>query len=187
MSDVTYSLGLSLDGYVTDADGTLDWASPSDEIFRFCIDEIRGVGVHLMGRRLYEAMRYWEDPPEGVEFDDAQLEWTELWNPLPKVVFSTSLTEVHGAARLANDDLATEIGRLKAESDDGDIAIGGATLAHQAVQLGLVDEYRMRVHPVVLGGGLRYLPDTVSPHNLDLVETRTFDNGVVFLRYRTVR
>ncbi len=106
MRSVTYSMGVSLDGYIVGPDGGFDWGDPDEEIFRFSIDEIRGVGVHLMGRRLYETMLYWEDPDQSPSFDETEVEWAALWNPLPKVVFSTTLSAVQGNARLASGGLA---------------------------------------------------------------------------------
>src|SRR3978361_144113 len=123
MRKVTYSLGMSLDGYVMGPDGSFDWGAPDEEVFRFSIDEIQGVGVHLMGRRLYETMLYWETAEQDQSLDDAEVEWTALWNPLPKVVFSTTLSQVQGNARLASGGLAKEIERLRAEPEEGDIAI----------------------------------------------------------------
>jgi dihydrofolate reductase len=187
MRSVTFSMAVSLDGYIVGPDGGIDWAPPDEEVFRFCIDEIRGVGVHLMGRRLYETMLYWETAEGDGSLDEAELEWAALWNPLPKVVFSTTLTDVRGQARLAGDGLADEIARLRAEPAGGDIAIGGAGLAAQAAGLGLIDEYRIRVCPVLLGGGVPFFDHRENRVELDLVETRTFASGVVFLRHRVAR
>jgi dihydrofolate reductase len=183
---VTYSMGVSLDGYIVGPDGGFDWTAPDDEIFRSHIDEIRGVGVHLLGRRLYETMLYWETADQDPSLDDSRLEWAALWNPLPKVVFSTTLSAVQGA-RLATGDLAEEIERLRAGPGDGDIAIGGATLAAEAAALGLIDEYRARVHPVLVGGGIPFFPRRERRVDLELVETRTFSSRVVYLRYRVAR
>src|SRR5438105_3367315 len=147
MGSVTYSMNVSLDGYIVGPDGGFDWTVPDSEVFRFWIDEIREVSVHLLGRRLYETMLYWETADQDA-LDDAELEWAALWKPLPKVVFSTTLSEVQGYARLAFGGLAEEIERLRAGAGDGEIAIGGATLAAEAARLGLIDEYRVVVHPV---------------------------------------
>ena len=187
MRSVTYSMNMSLDGYIVGPDGGFDWSAPIPEVFRFWIDEIRDVGVHLMGRRLYETMLYWETAEEDPALGDAEREWTALWNPLPKVVFSTTLSKVQGAARLASDGLAEEIRRLRAESGDGDIAIGGATLADEAAALGLIDEYRVVIYPVLVGGGIPYFSRREQRVDLELVETRTFPSNVVYLRYRVVR
>ena len=186
MRSVTYSMSASLDGYIVGPDGGFDWTMP-DEVFRFWIDEIREVGVHLMGRRLYETMLYWETADQDPSLDDAELEWAEIWKPLPKVVFSTTLSAVQGNARLASGGLAEEIGRLRAESEAGDIAIGGATLAAEAAALGLIDEYRARVYPVLVGGGIPFFPRRERRVDLELVETRTFGSSVVYLRYRVTR
>ncbi|MEV7571268.1 dihydrofolate reductase family protein [Streptomyces tanashiensis] len=187
MRDVTYAMNVSLDGYIVGPDGSFDWTVPDDEVFRFWIDEIRDVGVHLLGRRLYETMLYWETVAEDPSLDDAQREWISLWNPLPKVVFSTTLSEVQGHARLVSGGLAEEIERLRAEPGDGDIAIGGATLAAEAAASGLIDEYRVMVYPVLVGGGTPYFPRHERRVDLELVETRTFNSKVVYLRYRVDR
>jgi len=187
MRSVTYSMGVSLDGYIVGPDGTFDWSVPDPEVFRFWIDEIRGVGVHLMGRRLYETMLYWETADQDPSLDAAEREWTALWKPLPKVVFSTTLSAVEGSARLATGGIAEEIERARAEPGEGEIAIGGATLAAEAAALGLIDEYRVVVYPVLVGGGIPYFPQREHRVDLELVETRTFSSNVVYLRYRVAR
>jgi dihydrofolate reductase len=185
MRSVTYSMSSSLDGYIVGPDGTFDWTMP-DEVFRFWIDEIREVGVHLLGRRLYETMLYWETADQDPSLGDAELEWAALWKPLPKVVFSNTLSTVQGTARLASGGVAEEIERLRAEPGDGEIAIGGATLAAEAAALGLIDEYRVMVYPVLVGGGIPFFPQRERRVDLELVETRTFSSRVVYLRYRVV-
>lgn len=180
---VTYSMGVSLDGYVVGPDGTFDWTAPDDALFRFAIEQIRDVGVHLMGRRLYETMLYWESDAQ-ASFDEPEREWAALWNPLPKVVFSRTLRTVQGAARLATGGLAEEVERLRAEAAPGDIAIGGGTLGAQAVDLGLVDEYLLKVHPVLVGGGVPLFPRGDHRQDLELVESRSFSGGVMLLHYR---
>ena len=187
MRSVTYAMSASLDGYIVGPDGTFDWPGFDEEIFRFWIDETREVGVHLLGRRLYETMLYWETADQDPSLDDAGREWIAVWNPLPKVVFSTTLSEVQGAARLASGGLAEEIERLRAEPGEGDIAIGGATLAAEAAALDLIDEYRVMVYPVLVGGGSPFFPQHERRVDLELAETRTFSSGVVYLRYRVAR
>jgi dihydrofolate reductase len=184
---VTYSMGISLDGYIVGPDGDITAPPPDEEVWRLVTDEIRGVGVHLMGRRLYETMLYWETADQDPSLDAAELEWAALWRPLPKVVFSTTLSAVQGTARLASGGLGEEIERLRAEPGEGDIAIGGATLAAEAAALGLIDEYRARVYPVLVGGGIPYFPQHRRRVDLELVETRTFSSGVVYLGYRVAR
>jgi dihydrofolate reductase len=187
MRNVTYSMGASLDGYIVGPDGGFDWTAPDDEIFRSHIDEIRGVGVYLLGRRLYETMLYWETADQDPSLDDSRLEWAALWKALPKVVFSTTLSAVQGNARLAAGGLAEEIERSRAEPGEGDIWIGGATLAAEAAAQGLIDEYRLRVHPVLVGGGIPFFPRRERRVDLELVEARTFSSRLVYLRYHVVR
>ena len=187
MRRVIWSMGMSLDGYVVGPDGEFGWSEPDPEVFRFLLDEFRGVGVHLLGRRLYETMRYWETAGDDPRIDDAEREWAALWTSIPKVVFSRTLTRVEGSNRLAADDLATEIERWRNAPGDGDIAIGGADLAGQVAALGLIDEYQLRVHPVLVGGGTPFFPRAEQRVDLELVENRTFSSGVAFLRYRVVR
>ncbi|MDN0200387.1 dihydrofolate reductase family protein [Streptomyces sp. S.PNR 29] len=194
MRSVTYSMSVSLDGYIVGPDGGFDWTPPDEEIFRFATDEIRQVGVHLLGRRLYEAMLYWETADRSPSLDGlaavgrhSVLEFAALWKALPKVVFSTTLSAVQGHARLASGSLAEEIERLRAGPGKGDIAIGGATLAAEAAASDLIDEYRVRVHPVLVGGGIPFFPRHERRVDLELVETRTFRSRVVYLRYRVAR
>ncbi|MEU5951697.1 dihydrofolate reductase family protein [Streptomyces sp. NPDC047525] len=187
MRSVTYSMNVSLDGYIVGPDGGFDWTGPDPEVFRFWIDGIRDVGVHLLGRRLYETMLYWETADQDSSLDAATLEWIALWNPLPKVVFSRTLSEVQGHARLASGGLAEEIERLRAEPGEGEIAIGGATLAAEAAAAGLIDEYRTVVYPVLVGGGIPFFPRNERRVDLELVETRTFSSNVVYLRHRVTR
>lgn len=187
MRSVTYSMAVSLDGYIVGPDGGFDWTAPSEDVFRSCIDEIREVGVHLMGRRLYETMLYWETADQDPSLGDDMLEWAALWKPLPKVVFSTTLSAVQGTARLASGGVAEEIERLRAEPGEGDIAIGGAALAAEAAASGLIDEYRARAYPVLVGGGIPFFPQRERRVDLELVETRPFSSSVVYLRYRVAR
>ena len=184
MRRVTYSMGVSLDGYIVGPDGGFQWSEPDPDVFRLAMDEIRGVGTHLMGRRLYETMLYWETAEQDPSLDDSMLEWASLWNPLPKVVFSTTLSEVQGNARLASGSVAEEIERLRAEPGESEIAIGGATLAAQVAASGLIDEYRPRIYPVLVGGGIPFFPLDEHRVDLELVESRTFSSGVLSVRYR---
>jgi dihydrofolate reductase len=187
MRKVTYSMGVSLDGYIVGPDGGFEWSAPDEEAFGFVTEEIREVGAHLLGRRLYETMLYWETADQDPSLDAAMLEWAALWKRIPKVVFSATLPSVLGNARLASGGVGEEIERLRAEPAEGDIAIGGAALAAQAAALGLIDEYLVRVYPVLVGGGIPFFPRDERRVDLELAETRTFSAGVVYLRYRVAR
>lgn len=185
MRKVTYEMSASLDGYVVGPDGTFDWGAPTEEEFTFFLDRLADVGVHVLGRRLHETMLYWETA-ERSSMSELEQTWADRWNRLSKLVFSTTLDAVHGSASLAADDLATEIARLREAPDAGDIAIGGATLAAEAARLGLIDEYRVRLCPVLIGGGLPYFVHDDRRADLELLETRRFESGSVFLRYRVL-
>ncbi len=187
MRKVTYSMNVSLDGYIVGPDGSFDWSAPDEDVFRFWIEDIRGVDVHLLGRRLYETMLYWETADQDPSLGDDQLEWAALWKPLPKVVFSSTLSTVEGTARLASGSVAEEIKRLRAEPGEGEIAIGGATLATEAAASGLIDEYRAIVYPVLVGGGIPFFPRDERRVDLELLETRTFNSKFVGLSYRVKR
>lgn len=184
MRRVTYSMSMSLDGYIVGPDGQFDWSEPDEKLHRFWNDDIRGVGVHLLGRNLYETMLYWEDPEQDPDPDPVTQEFAELWNPLPKVVFSRTLTEVRQNARLATGTLAEEIARLRADDTADEIAIGGANLAAQAAELDLIDEYRIVVCPVLVGGGIPFFAHRKTRSDLEFLETRTFGANTVYLHYR---
>ncbi|WP_329065351.1 dihydrofolate reductase family protein [Amycolatopsis sp. NBC_01480] len=184
MRPVIYSMSVSLDGFIAGPDGDIGWTVPSAEVFRFHVEQTRTVAAQLCGRGLYETMLFWEN---AELTDEAELEFARLWKPLPKVVFSRTLTSVEGTARLATDDVATEVARLRAQPDDGIVAIGGAGLAADAIAGDLIDEYRQFVYPIVVGDGTPFFPPLVQPLGLRLVESREMGSGVVYLRYQRLR
>lgn len=166
--------------------GDFQWSVPNEQIFNLATDEVRRASVHLLGRRLYESMLFWENHADDDALGFSTHEFARLWRGLPKLVFSHSLTSVEGNARLATGTLAQEIERLRSEPGAGDIAIGGATLAAQAVELGLIDEYRLRIYPVLVGGGVPYFPHGGNRADLELLEVRALEMGVVYVRYGRV-
>ncbi len=186
MGKLFYSMGVSADGFIEGPDGDFNWTEPSEELFRFHTDRVRQLGAHLCGRRLYETMLYWETADQDSALGTAEREFAELWQALPKVVFSTTLDSVEGNARLARDSIPEEVHRLK-EQVDGDLEVGGAELAANCIELDLVDEYRPFVHPVIVGGGKPFFPPTRASLELELVETRLFASGIVYLRYQRSR
>jgi dihydrofolate reductase len=183
MRKLIYSMGVSLDGFIAGPDGSIDWSAPDEELHRFHNQQTREIAAHLCGRRLYEAMAYWDTAEENPSAAEHVLEFARIWKDLPKIVFSKSLEKVEGNASLARDGVAEEVARLKAQPGK-DLAVGGAGLASTCAELGLIDEYRMFVSPVVLGGGTPYFPALDERINLELVETRTFGSRVVYVRYR---
>lgn len=182
MHSVVCSMSISLDGYITDPDGRFDWSPPGPKTFATATDEVRGLSAHLLGRKLYETMAYWEsiDPQWTAE----EAEFGRLWRALPKIVFSSTLRKVVGASTLADTCLSQVIERLRAQPGEGDIAIGGPGLASDAADLGLIDEYRLRVYPILVGGGAPFFAHHGQRRDLRLVEQRTLDDQIVYLRYR---
>jgi dihydrofolate reductase len=185
MRKVTYSMGVSLDGFIAGPGGEIDWSAPDEELHRFHNQQTREIGAHLCGRGLYETMVYWETADENPSASEYELEFARIWKDLPKIVFSKSLEKVEGNARLVRDGIAEEVAKLK-EQPGKDLAVGGAGLASSFTKLGLIDEYRLFVSPVVLGGGTPYFPALDDRINLELVETQTFGSRVVYVRYRRV-
>jgi dihydrofolate reductase len=179
---VIYSMGVSLDGFIAGPRGEIEWTAPDAELHRFHNEQVRELGAHLCGRGLYETMLVWETA-QAPAAEPYMLEFGEIWRALPKLVFSRTLDRVEGNARIARDELAFELQALRREVA-GDIAVGGAGVAAELVQLGEIDEYRPFVHPVVLGGGTPYLPPLARRLELELLEQRAFSSGVVYLRYR---
>jgi dihydrofolate reductase len=178
-----YSFGVSLDGFIAGPGGDIDWSAPDEELHRFHNQQARELGAHLYGRRLYEVMRYWETADENPSAPEHVLEFARIWKDTPKIVFSKTLEKVEGNARLVRDGVAEEVAELK-QQPGKDLAVGGAGLAATCIKLGLVDEYRLFVSPVVLGSGTPYFPALDERIDLELVETRTFGSRVVYVRYR---
>jgi dihydrofolate reductase len=183
MRKLIYSMGVSLDGFIAGPAGEIDWGAPNEELHRFHNQQTREIGVHLCGRRLYENMRYWETAEENPSAGEVELEFAAIWKAIPKIVFSTTLETVEGNTRLLRDGVAEEVADLKRQPGK-DLAVGGAGLASTLIKLDLVDEYRLFVNPVVLGGGTPYFPALEERVNLELLETRTFGSRVLYVRYR---
>lgn len=183
MSKVIYSLSVSLDGYIESPAGSIDWTSPDEELHAFFNDETRAMGALLHGRRTYELMAsYWPTADEDPAAPPTHADFARIWKGTPKVVFSRSLDSVAWNSRLVREGVAEEVARLKRQPDN-DMMVGGAGLASTLIRADLVDEYRLYVVPVVIGGGKPYFPTLDHPLDLRLVETRTFGSRVVYLRY----
>jgi dihydrofolate reductase len=175
------SMGVSVDGFITDREGKFAWSEPDEEQFRFHLEQVGELGACLLGRRLYETMLPWETDPS-MRADEATTAFADVWTAIPKVVFSRTLDSVEGNARLADGTVAEEVAAALAATEK-DIEIGGAGLAGQAVELGLVDELRIFRYPVIVGGGTPLLPPVTEDVPLELIETRTFSSQVIFERY----
>jgi dihydrofolate reductase len=177
---LVYSAIMSLDGYTTDAEGNFDWSAPDEEVLAFLNDRERPIGTYLYGRRMYEVMRYWENLDlEGQSA--AARDFAGNWRAADKIVYSASLPEAVTAKTGIERSFDPEA--VRALKQQGDVSIGGPTLAGHAIRAGLVDEYEFYVTPFIVGGGLSALPVGVRV-SLRLVDERRFASGVVYLRYQ---
>ena len=180
-----YSMSVSVDGFIADREGAFGWTAPTEDQFRFHTAQIRELGGYLCGRRLYETMVPWETDPS-LRDNELGAAFADVWCAIPKVVFSSTLDSVQGNARLAEASVAEEAAAAL-DATDKDVSIGGAGLAGEAIELGLVDELRMLRHPVIVGGGTPFLPSVTEDVRLHLIETRTFGSRVIYERYRRAR
>jgi dihydrofolate reductase len=183
MRKVVYCLNVSLDGFIEDANGSLDWSDPDEELHRFFNEQERGFGLQLYGRRIYETMAgHWTTAHTDPSAPAYEIEYARIWQSIPKIVFSKTLQHVGENARLVRDNLAEEVSALKAQPGR-DMVVCCAGLAESFMRLGLIDEFRPVVHPVVLGGGKPMFPAMDSMISLRLMETRRFGSGAILLRY----
>ncbi|SDT72268.1 dihydrofolate reductase family protein [Jiangella sp. DSM 45060] len=194
MRKLTFAMNVTVDGYIAAPGDDLGWSggdgpdsSSSDELFQFWSDRVAATGLSLYGRKLWEVMSSaWPTADQQPGATPAEIEFAGRWRDMPKVVFSSTISTVDWNARLVTGDAVAEITRLKAEGD-GPMDVGGATLAAAAMRAGLIDEYVVVTHPVLVGGGTPFFTALDSWVNLALVETRTFPGGVVLSRYETRR
>jgi dihydrofolate reductase len=180
-----YSMSVSVDGFIADREGAFGWAAPSEELFRFHTEAVSELGGFLLGRRLYETMLVWETDP-AMRDSELDAAFADAWGAIPKIVFSRTLDSVQGNARLAEASLAEEAAAAL-DAAGKDVGIGGAGLAAQAIELGLVDDLRMFRYPIVVGGGTPFLPPVTNDVALELIETRTFGSRVIYERYGRAR
>lgn len=187
MGRLIYMLNVSLDGFIETPDHSLGWTKIDDELHTWFNDRTRELDASIYGRRLYEVMAaYWPTAEADPAITEPVREFARVWNAMPKIVFSTTLRAVEWNSRLVRGDVTEQLARLRQEFQ-GDLDVGGPTLAAEFIRRGLVDAYRLVVHPVILGAGTPFFPPLESPIPLRLVETRTFRSGVVYLGYETVR
>jgi dihydrofolate reductase len=180
-----YSMSVTVDGFITDREGSIAWGGPSEEQFRFHIAQVGELGGYLCGRRLYETMLPWETDPS-MRDTEIQAAFADIWCAIPKVVFSRTLDSVEGNARLAEASVAEEVATALGATEK-DVSIGGAGLAAEAIGLGLIGELRMFRYPVLVGGGTPFLPPVTQDVPLELIETKTFDSRVIYERYGRAR
>jgi dihydrofolate reductase len=182
MAKLIYSVIASADGYVEDAAGSFGWAAPDEEVFRFVNDLERTVGTYLYGRRMYQTMLSWETAPTVPGQPPAAGEFAGIWRAAKKIVFSRTLASVPTARTRIERNFDPGIIRQLKSAAGQDLTVGGADLAGQAITAGLVDELQLFLVPVAVGGGKPVLGGVSS--GLELLDTRRFASGTVYLRYR---
>ena len=183
MGKVTFLMNVSLDGYIEAPDRSLDWSTNDDELLGWFNERTRSFEAIVYGRRLFEVMNaHWPTAESDPSLTGTALEFGRIWNSKPKIVVSSSLQEAPEGWRLTRGDPATILEELRRDFS-GDIEIGGPTLAAGFVQRGLVDEFAVVIHPVILGGGRPMFPELERPVGLRLLESRTFSSGVVYLGF----
>lgn len=187
MRRLTFAMNVTLDGYVAAPGDDLGWSVPSDELFAWWSERVGATELALYGRRLWDGMSgHWPTVEDQPDATPEHVEYSRRWKAMPKVVFSSTLTEVDWNARLVRGDAVTEITRLKTQ-DGGPMDICGATLAATAMQAGLIDEYVLVTHPVLIGQGKPFFATLDAWVDLRLVETRPFPDGLLLTRYETRR
>lgn len=177
---------MSLDGYVADASGSFGWSAPDEEVHAFVDDLERSVGTFLLGRRVYEVMRVWDDPAMLDDESRAVRDYARIWRDVDKVVYSTTLADPDVPRTRVERAFDPAAARALADRAEREVGIGGPTLAAQALAAGIVDELRVFVHPVLVGGGTSFYPAGVRL-DLELLDERRFTGGVVYTRYRVAR
>lgn len=182
MGELVYSMQVSLDGYVADATGEFaSWARPDEEVLAAINDEFSKADTYLLGRRMYQMMAVWETDSEVIEQSPQSREFAQIWQAADKVVFSRTLETAHTSrTQLRARFDPEEVAQIKDDSR-GTVTIDGPTLAAEAIRHDLVDRIDVLLCPVIVGGGLRFLPN--HRLNLELQHEQRFENGMVQLRY----
>jgi dihydrofolate reductase len=176
-------MSVSLDGFIEAMNGDIGWSDPDQELHQHFNDLESTIDIQLYGRRLYENMAaFWPTADQDPSAPEYEKEYARIWRSKPKIVFSTTLRRVDWNARLVTGNIAGEVRQLK-DQPGRDLAVAGAGIASSFMQLGLIDEYWLYVHPVILGGGKRMFGALQDKIGLQLLETRTFGRGVILLRY----
>lgn len=187
MRKVVVVMGMSVDGFIASPDGGLDWHSVDEELHQYFNDLLRPMGAFLHGRRIYELMAdYWPTADQDPDANPIMLEYATIWCEKPKVVYSRTLQHADWNATVVHEVDPEAVRAMKAEPG-GDLVLGGAEIAAEFARQGLVDEWRIHVHPTVIGRGQPLFPDPDVWVDLRLIETKVFGNGVVLLHYETVR
>lgn len=183
MRKIIYAQLVSADGYIEAPDGKIDWTVPGEELHWHFNELEKNTDINFYGRRMSEAMDFWLTADQNPDLKDYEHEYARIWQDTQRIVFSKTLDKVEGKARLLREVDPNEIRRLKKQPGK-DMSVGGADLASTFIKHGLIDEYRLYIHPVVLGGGKPMFP-VDQKLEMEFVESQTFPGGVVLLRYKS--
>lgn len=182
MRKIIYAQLVSLDGYIEDANGKIDWTKPGEELHRHFNEMEKNTDINFYGRRMSEAMDFWLTADQNPELSDYEIEYAKIWQETERIVFSKTLEQVEGKAQLRREVDPGEIRELKKMTGNA-MAVGGADLASTFIKHNLIDEFRLYNHPVALGSG-KPMFQIQERLNLEFVETQTFSGGVVMIKYR---
>jgi len=178
------AMSVSLDGFISGPDGEIDWHLVDDELHQHFNENLRQMSAFLDGRVSYQLMAsYWPTADADPSASAPVAEFAGIWRDMPKIVYSTTLQKADWNTTIVRELVADDVRQLKAQPG-GDLALGGADLSESFRELDLIDEYWLYVHPIVLGRGKPLFRPADAQLNLQLVQTRTFGNGVVLLRYQ---
>lgn len=181
MRKIIYAQLVSLDGYIEDSEGNIDWTKPNDDLHRHFNELEKNLSINFYGRRMSKAMDYWLTAGQQPDAPETEIEYARAWQNNKRIVFSKTLTSVEGDAELRREINPEEIRSMKNQPGK-DMSVGGSTLAASFIKYGLVDEFRLYIHPVSIGGGMPMFPlhETVD---LKFAESQTFSGGIVMLKY----
>ena len=182
MRKIIYAQLVSLDGYIEDQHGNIDWTAPGEELHRHFNDLEKSLDINFYGRRMSAAMDFWLTADQNPDLNDYEREYARLWQDTQRIVFSKTLDKVEGRAQLWREVNPNKINKLK-KKPGGNMSVGGPNLASTFIKHKLVDEYWFYVHPVVLGSGKAMLPEG-EYLNLMLIDSQTFSCGVHLIKYQ---
>ncbi|MFZ4269921.1 dihydrofolate reductase family protein [Streptomyces arboris] len=185
MNKIVSSISVSLDGFFEGPDRDIEWHSVDAEVHQHFNDYLRTAGAFVEGRVTYQLMEeFWPTADQDPANDGPMAEFAGIWRDMPKYVYSRTLEAVGPGATLLREVDRDEVCAVR-DAAAGDLIVGGADLVETFRRLDLVDEYRVYVHPVLLGRGRPFFGEAADRQGLRLLESRTFGNGVVLLRYET--
>jgi dihydrofolate reductase len=184
MGKLIYSITTSVDGFISDKNGSIEWTNPTEEVLACFNDMLHNVDTFLFGRRMYETMAVWDTiPTDGAS--KGMNDFAKIWRAAKKIVYSTTLSDVTTANTTVESVFRPEAVQKLISESDKDFNIGGPHLAAEAIKTGIVDEYHQLIAPIMLGSGTYWLPKNVET-KLTLINLQKFDNGSVHLHYNKV-